>query len=77
MYKLHHELYIPVLKEEKRYIDLNEVIKYVNSLHPSQQMYMINYDLRKNAKESKELATRNENESQEETSTSTSSTEQA
>ena len=77
MYKLHHELYIPVLKEEKRYIDLNEVIKYVNSLHPSQQMYMINYDLRKNAKESKELATRNETESQEETSTSTSSTEQA
>jgi hypothetical protein len=46
MFKI-HEIYINELREKKLFINNTEVIKYVNSLHPSQQMFSINYQMRK------------------------------
>ena len=46
MYKL-HQRYINELKEGNMYITSGEVIRYVNSLHPSLLMYSLNYNLRK------------------------------
>jgi len=42
MYKLHQK-YKNELKPNKKYIDKKYVIDYVNSLHPAQQMFIINY----------------------------------
>lgn len=42
MYKL-HEIYKSNLKPNNKTIDKKTVIDYVNSLHPSQQMFVINY----------------------------------
>ena len=50
MYRL-HDLYLKELKNSKKYISLSTVIEYVNNLHPSQQMFVMNYNLRKSNKE--------------------------
>ena len=43
-----HKLYLEELRTEGNYVSLNEVIKYVNSLHPAKLMYAINFPHRKN-----------------------------
>lgn len=42
MYKLHHELYLMKLKPEKNTMQFNDVKEYINSMHPSLLMNMIN-----------------------------------
>jgi hypothetical protein len=42
MYKL-HEKYKTELKPNQKSIDKKFVIDYVNTLHPAQQMFLINY----------------------------------
>ena len=42
-----HSIYREELLSKKLFITNTDVIKYVNSLHPSQQMYSLNYNLRK------------------------------
>jgi hypothetical protein len=42
MYKLHHELYLMKLKPNKSSLQLFNVKEYVNNLHPSLLMHMIN-----------------------------------
>jgi len=46
MFKL-HQIYLTELREQKLFVTNTVVIKYVNSLHPSQQMFSINYPMRK------------------------------
>lgn len=50
-YKIHmfnlHKLYLTELIQNKKYITIHVVIQYFNNLHPSQQMYVLNYNLRK------------------------------
>ena len=46
MFKL-HQIYISELREKKLFVTNTVVIKYVNSLHPSQLMFSINYPMRK------------------------------
>lgn len=46
MFKL-HQLFLNELREQKLFINSTFVIKYVNSLHPSQQMFSLNYPMRK------------------------------
>ena len=48
MFALHHEIYLKKLMPEKRYINKEEVISYFNGLHPAKQMFILNYDVRKN-----------------------------
>ena len=48
MYALHHELYLKKLMPEKKYINKQVVIDYFNTLHPAKQMFVMNYDVRKN-----------------------------
>jgi len=48
MFTLHHEIYLKKLMPENRYINKEEVIKYFNNLHPAKQMFILNYDMRKN-----------------------------
>ncbi len=48
MYALHHELYLKKLMPEKKYINKHVVIEYFNTLHPAKQMFVMNYDVRKN-----------------------------
>jgi hypothetical protein len=54
-YKTHmyylHELYKNELKNNGFYINMNEVIKYVNTLEPPRLMHVINADLYKSKKE--------------------------
>ena len=42
-----HNMYRTELLPNKMYITNTDVIKYVNSLHPSQQMHSLNYNLKK------------------------------
>jgi len=48
MYKLHHEIYLKTLMPEQKYVNKDVVIKYFNELHPAKQMFVMNYDVRKN-----------------------------
>ncbi len=54
-YKTHmyylHELYKSELKNKGFYVNMNEVIKYVNTLEPPRLMHVINADLYKNEKD--------------------------
>lgn len=45
MYSL-HKLYLDELREKKEYVGLPVVINYFNNLHPSQQMFALNYSNR-------------------------------
>lgn len=42
-----HQLYLNEYREKKLFINLTVVINYVNNLHPSQQMFSLNYPMRK------------------------------
>jgi hypothetical protein len=42
-----HQLFLNEFREKKLFINLPVVINYVNNLHPSQQMFSLNYPLRK------------------------------
>jgi len=53
MYKLHHDIYMQTLKENKKYVNFEVVKNYVNTLHPSQQMYSVNYSKYNNKNEFK------------------------
>ena len=46
MFTLHRK-YLDELVDEKKSINMSIVIEYVNNLHPSQQMYAMNYHMRK------------------------------
>ena len=48
MYTIHHELYLKNLMPEKKYVNKQVVIDYFNTLHPAKQMFVMNYDVRKN-----------------------------
>jgi len=54
-YKTHmyylHELYKSELKNEGYYVNMNVVIKYINTLEPPRLMHVINADLYKNEKD--------------------------
>lgn len=49
-YKIHmynvHNVYLTELRPNKENISKNTIINYVNNLHPSQQMFAMNYELR-------------------------------
>lgn len=51
MYTLHHEIYLKTLMPEKKYVNKEVVIHYFNGLHPAKQMFVMNYDMRKNHKD--------------------------
>jgi len=46
MYNI-HQIYVNQLKTEGRHISNSVVIDYVNKVHPTLQMYALNYDMRK------------------------------
>ena len=48
MYNLHHEVFLKELLPKKSYVTKSVVISYFNSLHPAKQMFVLNYDVRKN-----------------------------
>lgn len=48
MYTLHHEIYLKTLMPEKKYVNKEVVVHYFNGLHPAKQMFVMNYDMRKN-----------------------------
>ena len=50
MYHL-HEIYKNELKNDGGYINMSEVIKYVNNLEPPRLMHVINADLYKKDKD--------------------------
>ena len=55
-YKIHmynlHKVFLENLRPAKSNISKKTVIDYVNNLHPAQQMFSINYNLRNDKKES-------------------------
>lgn len=49
-----HDYYLNHLMPVKKYISYKSVVSYVNNLHPSQQMFVLNYNIRKkNTEENK------------------------
>ena len=46
MYNL-HQFYLNELRETSQYVSNAVVIQFVNNLHPSQQMFLLNYNMRK------------------------------
>ena len=42
-----HDYYLNHLMPIGKYISYKIVVSYVNNLHPSQQMFVLNYNLRK------------------------------
>ena len=46
MYNL-HQFYLNELRESSQYVSNAVVIQFVNNLHPSQQMFLLNYNMRK------------------------------
>lgn len=57
-----HQYFLTELKEKNKYIDLYQVIQYFNNLHPSQQMYALNYNLRQNNVDKMKLDLEEQNE---------------
>ena len=53
MYCIHHNLYLPNLMPEKKIVNKQVVIDYFNNLEASKQMFILNYDLRKNTDQNK------------------------
>ena len=47
MYSIHHNLYLKILKPAQNFVNKEVVINYFNELHPSKQMFVLNYDHRK------------------------------
>jgi hypothetical protein len=50
MYRLHHELFLPKLRPEGKYVNKQVVINYVNELPVPVQMFSLNYDMREQFK---------------------------
>ena len=48
-----HQKYLTELKEQDKYVTMPVVIQYFNDLHPSQQMFVLNYNLRQKNIETK------------------------
>ena len=48
MFTIHHEIFLKTLMPIKQYVNKDVVIRYFNGLHPSKQMFVLNYDARKN-----------------------------
>ena len=48
MYTLHHSIYLKQLLPEKQYVNKAVVVNYFNELHPAKQMFVLNFDVRKN-----------------------------
>ena len=46
MYYLHHDLYLPKLREEGKKVTIYEVMTYVNNIEPARLMFSINFKLR-------------------------------
>jgi arsenate reductase-like glutaredoxin family protein len=46
MYNI-HQYYLTYLREEKKHITFKTVVEYVNSLHQSQQMHLLNYNIKR------------------------------
>jgi hypothetical protein len=55
MFTLHHERYLKELMPVKKYVNKVVVINYFNELHPSKQMFILNYDVRKSYMDSKKV----------------------
>ena len=59
-FKLHmwnlHGSYLNGLKQQGKHISLQEVIKYVNQIHPAKLMYAVNYIFRKKAIDEKKIS---------------------
>lgn len=53
MFTIHHEIYLKTLMPINQYVNKDVVIRYFNGLHPSKQMFVLNYDARKNHMDSK------------------------
>ena len=53
MFTIHHEIYLKTLMPINQYVNKDVVIRYFNELHPSKQMFILNYDARKNHMDSK------------------------
>jgi len=53
MFAIHHEMYLKLLRPNNEYVNKDVVIRYFNGLHPSKQMFILNYDARKNHMDSK------------------------
>jgi len=51
MYVLHHEVYLKQLRPQQKYVNKLEVIQYFNNLPSAKQMFIVNYDVRKQFKE--------------------------
>lgn len=56
MFAIHHEIYLKSLRPNNEYVNKDVVIRYFNGLHPSKQMFILNYDARKNHMDSKKIA---------------------
>ena len=52
MYTLHHVVYLKQLRPYQKYVNKPEVIQYFNNLPSAKQMFIVNYDVRKQFKES-------------------------
>jgi hypothetical protein len=55
MYGLHHDLYLKELRPNNRYINKTEVIQYFNNLPSAKQMFIVNYDVRKQFKDEQNI----------------------
>jgi len=42
-----HQFFLNDMREKKLFVNITFVVKYVNDLHPSQQMFSLNYQMRK------------------------------
>ena len=59
MYTLHHDIYLKTLLPEHNYVNKAVVIQYFNGLHPAKQMFVLNFDVRKNYMETIKLDNNN------------------
>lgn len=57
-----HQIYLTELIENKQKITMHVIIQYVNDLHPSQQMYALNYNLRKKNMDTFDIEIKNDKE---------------
>lgn len=51
MYVLHHDVYLKQLRPHQKYVNKLEVIQYFNNLPSAKQMFIVNYDVRKQFKD--------------------------
>ena len=71
MYVLHHEVYLKQLRPQQRYVNKPEVIQYFNNLPSAKQMFIVNYDVRKQFKDAQKNDLQKEEQSDAEQQTET------